>query len=180
MAGKIAPVSCPKCGGQMWNNIEGKRNPKAPDYACKDKQGCGAGVWLKDAEKAALASVSPPVKQNGASPRPPVVLDKMMRACVKAAQAIASESFKDGDRVGLDDQLTLNMATTLYISRCRGEGILEVEKKALADLAAKAEAERIERERKEAEERARQSRIPQNYDDEVPIGFPPDDDSLPF
>lgn len=176
MAGKVAPINCPKCGGAMWNNVEGKRNPKAPDYACKDKQGCGAGVWLKDTEKAALSAVS----SNGAGThRPPVVLDKMMRACVKAAQSIGTELFKDGEVTGLDDALTLNMATTLFIARTKDQGILEVEKKALADLAAKAEAERarLEAERIAAEERARATTTawaPPSHSQMIP------DDSLPF
>lgn len=190
MAGKVAPVNCPKCGGPMWDNIEGKRNPKAPDYACKDKQGCGAGVWLKDAEKAALAAppaAAAPVQgqPQGQPARPPIVLDKMMRACVQAAIAIGNELFKDGDVVGLDDALTLNMATTMFIARCRGEGILELEKKILADMKAKAEAARLEAEQKkrEEEERARQAAQQQPPMD----GPPPMDpewgyggDDLPF
>src|SRR5690349_7402634 len=35
--GEAAP--CPKCGGEMWDNRASKRNPKAPDFKCKDK-GC--------------------------------------------------------------------------------------------------------------------------------------------
>jgi hypothetical protein len=35
---------CPKCGGAMWDNREGKRNPKAPDFKCKDKS-CDGVVW---------------------------------------------------------------------------------------------------------------------------------------
>jgi hypothetical protein len=36
--------ACPKCGGPMWDNREGKKNPKAPDYKCKDK-GCDGALW---------------------------------------------------------------------------------------------------------------------------------------
>jgi hypothetical protein len=183
MAGQKAPISCPKCGGDMWNNIEGKKNPKAPDYACKDKQGCGAGVWLKDSEKAALSSVSTNgTRKNGSSPaRPPVVLDKMMKACVKSAQSIGQELFKDGEVVGLDDALTLNMATTLFIARTKDQGILEVEKKVLAELAAKAEAERkrIEQEQREAEERARAASAP-SWPPVSDMPMIPDDADLPF
>lgn len=180
MAGKLAPIQCPKCGGAMWNNIEGKRNPKAPDYACKNKEGCGGGVWLKPEEKAALASQS----SNGAvrsAARPPIVLDKMMKACVKTAQAIGDELFKDGEAVGLDAALTLNMATTIFIARVKGEGILEIEKKALADLAAKAEAERIrlEAERREAEERTREEHLRSTFTMPEERGFP-DAADLPF
>jgi hypothetical protein len=38
-----SPV-CPKCGGPMWDNREGKKNPKAPDFKCKDK-GCDGAIW---------------------------------------------------------------------------------------------------------------------------------------
>ena len=37
-------VSCPKCGGAMWDNRATKRNPKAPDYKCRDR-GCDGVVW---------------------------------------------------------------------------------------------------------------------------------------
>jgi len=36
--------ACPKCGGPVWDNREGKKNPKAPDFRCKDK-GCDGAIW---------------------------------------------------------------------------------------------------------------------------------------
>ena len=40
-----APVpDCPKCQGPMWDNRVGKRNPKAPDFKCKDRE-CDGVVW---------------------------------------------------------------------------------------------------------------------------------------
>lgn len=39
-------VVCPECGGPMWDNRAGKRNPKAPDYKCRDKA-CGGVIWPK-------------------------------------------------------------------------------------------------------------------------------------
>ena len=35
---------CPKCGGEMWDNRENKRNPKAPDFKCKNA-GCDGVIW---------------------------------------------------------------------------------------------------------------------------------------
>lgn len=35
---------CPECNGPMWDNRESKRNPKAPDYKCKNKA-CNGAVW---------------------------------------------------------------------------------------------------------------------------------------
>ena len=39
-----AAPPCPKCGGEMWDNRESKRNPKAPDFKCKDR-GCDGVIW---------------------------------------------------------------------------------------------------------------------------------------
>ena len=36
--------SCPKCGGAMWDNRASKRNPRAPDFKCRDK-GCEGVIW---------------------------------------------------------------------------------------------------------------------------------------
>ena len=35
---------CPKCGGRMWDNRIGKRNPRAPDFKCRDRS-CDGVVW---------------------------------------------------------------------------------------------------------------------------------------
>jgi hypothetical protein len=39
-----AVPNCPKCQGPMWDNRVGKRNPKAPDFKCKDRE-CDGVVW---------------------------------------------------------------------------------------------------------------------------------------
>lgn len=36
--------SCPKCGGRMWDNRLTKRNPRAPDYKCRDRS-CDGAIW---------------------------------------------------------------------------------------------------------------------------------------
>src|ERR687889_6419 len=36
--------SCPKCGGRTWDNRLTKRNPKAPDFKCRDRS-CDGVVW---------------------------------------------------------------------------------------------------------------------------------------
>src|SRR3954466_7183444 len=46
---------CPKCGGDMWDNRENKRNPRAPDFKCKDK-GCEGVIWPPRDGKAAAAA----------------------------------------------------------------------------------------------------------------------------
>jgi hypothetical protein len=37
-------VACPKCGGRTWDNRLTKRNPKAPDFKCRDRS-CDGVVW---------------------------------------------------------------------------------------------------------------------------------------
>lgn len=41
---EIKEVRCPKCGGHTWDNRATKRNPKAPDYKCRDKA-CDGAIW---------------------------------------------------------------------------------------------------------------------------------------
>jgi hypothetical protein len=35
---------CPKCGERMWDNRISKRNPKAPDFKCRDRS-CDGVLW---------------------------------------------------------------------------------------------------------------------------------------
>ena len=35
---------CPKCGGRMWDNRASKRNPRAPDFKCRDRR-CEGVLW---------------------------------------------------------------------------------------------------------------------------------------
>jgi hypothetical protein len=41
---ETAIPDCPKCQGPMWDNRVGKRNPKAPDFKCKDRE-CDGVIW---------------------------------------------------------------------------------------------------------------------------------------
>ena len=36
--------TCPKCGGRMWDNRLSKRNPKAPDFKCRNRS-CDGVIW---------------------------------------------------------------------------------------------------------------------------------------
>ena len=45
-AGPPAP-KCEQCGSDVWDNRANKRNPKGPDFVCKDKDGCGLRGWLQ-------------------------------------------------------------------------------------------------------------------------------------
>jgi hypothetical protein len=55
-------VSCPKCGGAMWDNRETKKNPKAPDYKCKDRS-CDGVIWPPKPGQRSPVSAPPAEKQ---------------------------------------------------------------------------------------------------------------------
>lgn len=41
-----AVPNCPACGGPCYDNRKTKKNPKGPDFKCKDT-GCAKAGWLK-------------------------------------------------------------------------------------------------------------------------------------
>ena len=66
VSGTAAP-SCPKCQGPMWDNREGKRNPKAPDFKCKDRD-CGGVIWPPRNSISALAPTGAAAPAAGRAP----------------------------------------------------------------------------------------------------------------
>jgi hypothetical protein len=56
--------TCPKCGGRMWDNRETKRNPRAPDYKCRDRS-CDGVIWpSKQTEHTQSESATNEAKQS--------------------------------------------------------------------------------------------------------------------
>ena len=49
--------ACPKCAGRMWDNRASKRNPKAPDFKCRDRS-CDGVLWPGQ-HKAAVPILTP-------------------------------------------------------------------------------------------------------------------------
>lgn len=60
---------CPKCQGPMWDNRVGKRNPKAPDFKCKDR-GCDGVIW-PPRNATAPAAAGAPAEAAGITIVPP-------------------------------------------------------------------------------------------------------------
>lgn len=54
-ASQVEGVRCPECNGAMWDNRDSKRNPRAPDYKCKNKN-CNGAVWEDNAQVPATAT----------------------------------------------------------------------------------------------------------------------------
>src|SRR5689334_10012593 len=61
------PPQCPKCSGDMWDNRVGKRNPKAPDFKCKDRS-CDGVIWPP--RNATAAAGATPAVAGAAAPAP--------------------------------------------------------------------------------------------------------------
>ena len=61
--------SCPKCGGRMWDNRLTKRNPKAPDFKCRDRS-CDGVIWPPKAEAADTQHVDATSSAKDVSPTP--------------------------------------------------------------------------------------------------------------
>jgi hypothetical protein len=45
-SGPSSPA-CPKCNGRMWDNRASKRNPRAPDFKCRNRS-CDGVLWPGD------------------------------------------------------------------------------------------------------------------------------------
>lgn len=69
-------AACPVCGGAMWDNRENKKNPKAPDFKCKDKS-CEGVIWppKRGPGKPAAAPRPVPTVANGGFNEKPEALD---------------------------------------------------------------------------------------------------------
>lgn len=59
-------MQCPKCGNEMWDNRETKKNPKAPDYKCKDRT-CDGVVWPPKGQK--VAPKAPQAQGTASTPK---------------------------------------------------------------------------------------------------------------
>ncbi len=64
---KVIPEVCPKCGGPVWDNRENKKNPKGPDWTCKDKE-CKTGNFVTAGWAEKTGAAPKPTKSEGAGP----------------------------------------------------------------------------------------------------------------
>jgi hypothetical protein len=86
---------CPICGGAMWDDRTSKRNPRAPDFKCRNKPrerggpGCEGVIW--------------PARDGSPSPYPP----SAPRRSAPPAAPLADDGPRDGppvwDAPPLDD-----------------------------------------------------------------------------
>jgi len=93
---------CPKCQGPMWDNRESKRNPKAPDFKCKDRN-CDGVVWppREGRASAAPAVASSGAPSSGAPSRSTAAAAAAPRAAAAAAAAKGASAAGGVDANGM-------------------------------------------------------------------------------
>jgi len=119
----------------MWNNVLTKRNPKQPDFKCKDKA-CDGVIWPpKNAVNAApvaapakvahsagphIPGIDGPYQETGAPPADATLGDKLSRLFtlydVCLDHAIVAARKLDAASIGSSPEAVAAMCATLYIS----------------------------------------------------------------
>lgn len=110
-------TECPNCGGEIWDNRESKRSgefkPNAPDFACKDKDGCGWKDWPPKKKK---TGPGPSSGKSGASGgRPPLTWPELAGTyskCLQLAASKLSQNLMADSYTGAD---VVAAAATLFI-----------------------------------------------------------------
>lgn len=110
-------MDCPKCGGPVWDNgpskAQGKVKPNAPDFACKDKEGCG---WKQWPEKPAKARPAPHVERGPKWTWGTLALT--YRRCLYFAEKALIESAKR-TKIGFTTADICAATATLFIAASR-------------------------------------------------------------
>ena len=98
-AGTADDPACPICGGKMWDDRLSKRNPRAPDFKCRNKPkyqggpGCEGVIWPpRDGEQRTATAAAPAARGAAPSARP------------DAPPAYDAPPPDDGDFGGFDDE----------------------------------------------------------------------------
>jgi hypothetical protein len=107
-------VACPKCQGPMWDNRVGKKNPKAPDWKCKNKT-CDGVIWPQKKKAEAVAGSIPPAK---AAPTKSLSQMYIESTDFVLATIVPKMVAKE---IGVSDMSVASMIATVFIQRCREE-----------------------------------------------------------
>jgi hypothetical protein len=98
--------ACPVCGGKMWDDRASKRNPRAPDFKCRNKPkaqgmpGCPGVIWPpREGERrpaAGSATSSRSASPRASAPRQPSDTPSR-RMPPPAAPPTAAREFSDDE-----------------------------------------------------------------------------------
>lgn len=116
MSSNMSDLSCPKCGGAVWDNRETKRSPKAPDYKCQNRN-CDGVIWPpRDQARGG--------NKSSAQPRPQQYpWGPLLKLCVQYTQKEIAPLFTNPT-----NEMVKEMAISLFITASNQRG--EIFKKA--------------------------------------------------
>ena len=98
----------------MWDNRADKKNPKSPDFKCKDKD-CGHAIWPSKKNGSPVAQPSAGVKDTP-PPSDPVDLVKLYDASFKHVMKLVTEQNTQSDPpVVFTDAAVASLTATLFI-----------------------------------------------------------------
>jgi len=128
--GQNSPA-CPKCSGRMWDNRASKRNPKAPDFKCRDRA-CDGVLWPGQnrstipavqprqwAERQEPAAAAAEEEQGG----PPVTPLRQKYLDLTDFVLGAVKPRYEAHGIDCSDGALAAMAATLFIAETRREGL---------------------------------------------------------
>lgn len=129
--------ACPKCAGRMWDNRDSKRNPRAPDFKCRDRS-CDGVLWPGQHNAAMPVIPRRRVQDNGAEgtheqaeraaaqePRDEETRRVSLRRCyVDVTDYVLREVRPKYQEAGVPctDATVAAIVATLFIATCRAEG----------------------------------------------------------
>lgn len=70
---------CEKCGTECWDNRITKKNPKGPDYKCKNPD-CAHAIWLTPFPKKEKVEHTPQVNTPNYTGQIVLVLDEICKS----------------------------------------------------------------------------------------------------
>ena len=125
--------ACPKCSGQMWDNRQSKRNPRAPDFRCRNRS-CDGVLWpgqhrsaIPATPRPQLAAVrddspeSPTPRTSGPSDNDPPLRRKYLDLTDFVLRSVRPKYTGAGLECG--PETVAAIAATLYIAETRREGL---------------------------------------------------------
>jgi hypothetical protein len=113
-AGTADDPACPVCGGKMWDDRASKRNPRAPDFKCRNKPkaqdapGCPGVIWPpREGERRPAATRDGPTHRSGASkPRTSAPVSQAPRRSAPPSApppVMVDREFSDDEAPGMED-----------------------------------------------------------------------------
>lgn len=130
-SGPDNPV-CPKCNGRMWDNRVSKRNPKAPDFKCRNRS-CDGLLWpgqhraafpVTDAPRLAAVRDDEHAAHAGDS-EPQMILPILRKKYLDLTDFVLDFVRPIYERSGLEcrPETVAAIAATLYIAETRRDGL---------------------------------------------------------